>query len=53
MPYHVQIACHLGHKVTRTVMVVIMHILSLNLVVQINADAIQRILRGALILHRG
>ncbi|MNP76468.1 hypothetical protein D3C76_1737110 [compost metagenome] len=52
MPNHVQIACHLGHKIAGTVMIVIVHILLLNLVVQKYADPIEHILRGPFVLHR-
>ncbi|MNN68655.1 hypothetical protein D3C81_1843820 [compost metagenome] len=51
MPDHVQIASHLGHKITGAVMVVILPVLSLNFVVQINTDVVHHVLRGAFVLH--
>ncbi|MNI17255.1 hypothetical protein D3C73_706200 [compost metagenome] len=51
MADHVQIPCHLGHEVAGAVMIVIFPVLPLNLVVQINADAVQHVLGRQLILH--
>lgn len=42
---------HLGHEVSRAVMVVIFPVLSLDLVVQINTDVVHHVLRGLFVLH--
>lgn len=52
MPHHIQVACHLGHQVAGTVAVVILTVLTLNLVVQINADVVHHVLRRHFVLHR-
>ncbi|MNG12702.1 hypothetical protein D3C84_963300 [compost metagenome] len=44
MTHHIEVAGHLRHQIARTVAVVILHVLALDLVVQENPDAVQHVL---------
>ncbi|BBI35543.1 hypothetical protein KCTCHS21_49420 [Cohnella abietis] len=49
MTHHIKVTGHFGHEVPGAVAIVIVHVLTLNFVVQVNPYTIQHVLRGTLI----
>ncbi|MNV64188.1 hypothetical protein D3C71_1568190 [compost metagenome] len=53
MAHHFQIACNLGHQVSGPVVVVVVHILALDFVIQEDTHPVHHVLGGSFVLHVG